>query len=150
MSEEQSPAAAERVPQRSFFRPKAAFWAAMMIGAALRIYCVVFTSGTGSNGQYQVASVPDPTHFTFWVTNSLRQTQNSMTVYPLVAPPIVRSGNVADQTSTWHMSSTDGSLTQSPLNSPTATADGPMFSFPQRRLFGQVKAQMTLALPVTI
>jgi uncharacterized protein (DUF1800 family) len=89
-----------------FLRPGDAFYA-------------IFTSGTGSNGQYQVASVPDPTHFTFWVTNSLRQTQNSMTVYPLVAPPIVRSGNVAVQTSTWHMSSTDGSLTLSTLNSPT-------------------------------
>jgi len=80
---------------------------------------VVFTSGTGSNGQYQVASVPDPTHFVFWVTNSMPQTQNSMTVYPLVPPPAVRSGQVAVQTSTWHMSSTDANLTQSPLNSPT-------------------------------
>jgi hypothetical protein len=66
-----------------------------------------------------VATVPDPTHFTFWVTNSMRQTQNSMTVYPLVAPPVVRSGDVAVQTSTWHVGSTDSTLTQSPLNSPT-------------------------------
>src|SRR5262249_55927185 len=58
-------------------------------------FYVVFTSGTGTNGQYQVATVPDPKRFVFSVTNSLRQTQNAMTVYPLTPPPFVRAGNVA-------------------------------------------------------
>ena len=82
-------------------------------------FYVVFTPGTGSNGQYSVATVPDPLHFTFTVTNSVRQTQNSMTIYPLVAPALIRSGDVAVQLSTWHMSYTDSSLTQTPLRSPT-------------------------------
>ena len=82
-------------------------------------FYVVFTSGTGTNGQYTVGTVPDPLHFTFTVTNKTGQTQNSMTIYPLVAPPLTRSGNVAVQLSTWHMSYTDSSLTQTPLRSPT-------------------------------
>ncbi len=93
---------------------------------------VVFTSGTGTNGQYQVATVPNPLHFTFSVTNSTRQTQNSMTIYPLVAPPLVRSGNVAVSVSTWHMSYTDSSLTQTPLRSPTVFN----FFFPDFRFPG--------------
>jgi uncharacterized protein (DUF1800 family) len=93
---------------------------------------IVFTSGTGTNGQYQVMTVPDPLHFTFTVTNSLRQTQDSMTVYPLVAPDVVRSGNVAIQMSTWHISSTDSTLNQTPLSSPTVFN----FFFPDYRFPG--------------
>ncbi|HZR16737.1 MAG TPA: DUF1800 family protein [Verrucomicrobiae bacterium] len=91
-----------------FFKPGDPIW-------------VLFSAGTGVNGQYQVATVPDALHFTFWVTNSTSQTQGTgnMTVYPLVSPPVVRSGNVAVQMSTWHMSATDSGLQQSPLNSPT-------------------------------
>src|SRR5205085_10931584 len=62
-------------------------------------FYAVFTSGVGTNGEYNVASVPDPLHFTFGVSNSVRQTQNSMTIYPLVPPPLVRSGNVLVQLS---------------------------------------------------
>jgi uncharacterized protein (DUF1800 family) len=95
-------------------------------------FFVLFTSGTGSNGQYSVATVPDAQHFTFVVTNSTRQTQNSMTVYPLVAPALTRSGNVVLQLSTWHMSYTDTSLTQTPLRSPTVFN----FFFPDFRFPG--------------
>lgn len=94
-------------------------------------FYVLFTSGTGTNGQYNVSTVPDPQHFTFTVTNSVRQTQNSMMIYPLVAPVLTRSGNVAVQLSTWHMSYTDGSLTQTPLRSPTVfNFFFPDFTFP--------------------
>ncbi len=78
-----------------------------------------FTKGSAPSGQYQVASVPDATHFLVTVTNSANQTQNSLTVYPLVAPPLTRAGAVLVQRSTWHMSYTDSSLTQTPLRSPT-------------------------------
>jgi uncharacterized protein (DUF1800 family) len=93
---------------------------------------VIFTVGAGTNGQYQVAKVPDPTHFTFSVTNSLRQTQNGMIVYPLVLPPIVRYGNAAASMSTWHLSYTDSTLTQTPLRSPTVFN----FFFPDFRFPG--------------
>src|SRR5208337_4893516 len=57
--------------------------------------------------------------FIVYTTNSVNQTQNGLTVYPLVAPPLVRSGTVVVQLSTWIMSYTDGNLTQTPLRSPT-------------------------------
>jgi len=95
-------------------------------------FYVVFPAGDGTNGQYTVATVPDPLHFTFIVTNSLRQTQNSMTIYPLTAAPLIRSGNVAVQLSTWHMNYTDGNLTQTPLRSPTVFN----FFFPDFRFPG--------------
>jgi hypothetical protein len=82
-----------------------------------------FTSGSASNGTYQVAIVPDPKHFTIYTTNSANQNQNSLAVYSLNPPPLSRSGTVVVQESTWNMSYTDGggasSLFQSPLRSPT-------------------------------
>jgi uncharacterized protein (DUF1800 family) len=95
-------------------------------------FYVIFPTGDGTNGQYTVATVPDPLHFTFVVTNSAHQTQNSMTIYPLTPAPLIRSGTVAVQLSTWHMSYTDSSLTQTPLRSPTVFN----FFFPDFRFPG--------------
>lgn len=44
---------------------------------------------------------------------------NGVTIWPLVAPPLGRSGVVNINQSTFNLSSTEGTLTQSPLNSPT-------------------------------
>jgi uncharacterized protein (DUF1800 family) len=77
------------------------------------------TAGTAPDGVYQITSVPDATHFVVVATNSANQTQNGATVYPLAAPALSRAGNVILQNSTWHMSYTDSSLTQTPLRSPT-------------------------------
>ena len=80
-------------------------------------------AGSPADGLYQVLSVPDPSHFTIVVTNSVNTTQNGQTVYPLVPPPLTRSGTAVAQWSTWHMNATDtgstASLNQSPLSSPT-------------------------------
>ena len=74
-------------------------------------------------GQYLVTGIPDATHFTFSVTNSVNQTQSSFTLYPLGPPPLTRSGNVTLQQSTWNLGYTDtgssASLLQSPLRAPT-------------------------------
>ena len=74
-------------------------------------------------GQYQVATIPDPSHFTFSVTNAASLTESGFNVYPLGPPPLTRSGTVSLQESTWNLSYTDGgtvsSLSQSPLRSPT-------------------------------
>ena len=82
-----------------------------------------FTSGTAVSGTYVVASVPDPTHFTVTTTNSKNQNHNSLSVYSLAPPPLMRSGTVVMQEDTWNMSYTDtgttSSLSQSPLRSPT-------------------------------
>ena len=78
-----------------------------------------FTSGNATDGVYQVTAVPDAQHFVVLTTNGPSQTQNGVTVYPLVPAPLMRSGNVIVQESTWHLSNTDTSLTQTPLRSPT-------------------------------
>ena len=68
-------------------------------------------------------TVPDATHFTTLVPSVGNQTQNNATVFPLVAPPLPRSGNVLVQWGTWVLNATDTgstySLGQTPLNSPT-------------------------------
>src|SRR5439155_11123801 len=65
----------------------------------------------------------DPTHFTIFTGTNYSQTVNGQTVFPLVSPPLVRSGTVGVQQSTWIVNTTDtsstSSLTQTPLRSPT-------------------------------
>jgi len=87
-------------------------------------FFVNFTqAGSPADGQYTVATVPDPTHFTFNVATNANQPLNLATVYPLVAPPLNRGGNVTISWSTWALNATDTgstySLAETPLNSPT-------------------------------
>jgi len=86
-------------------------------------------------GQYQVKTIPDPTHFTVIVTNSTSQTGSTFNIYPLGPPQLNRSGNVTLQWSTWNLGETDNgatfNLAQSPLNSPTVfNFYFPNYSFP--------------------
>ena len=82
-----------------------------------------FTSGTAVSGTYAVVSAPDAAHFTVTASSAASQNENSLAVYPLVAPPLARNGSVVAQEDTWNMSYTDtgtsSSLSQSPLRSPT-------------------------------
>jgi hypothetical protein len=48
-----SVATAAPVPFPSFLKRKSAFWTAMLIGAALRIYCFTFTNGTGDMDDWE-------------------------------------------------------------------------------------------------
>jgi hypothetical protein len=48
-----SVATAAPAPLPSFSKRKSVFWTAMLIGAALRIYCVVFTNGTGDMDDWE-------------------------------------------------------------------------------------------------
>jgi hypothetical protein len=88
-----------------------------------QVYVNFTQAGSPADGQYQVVSVPDPTHFTFTVASANNQTQNNATVFPLVPPPLFRSGNVNISWNTWSLNATDTggtfSLAQTPLNSPT-------------------------------
>ena len=87
------------------------------------VYINFTAAGSPADGQYQVLTVPDATHFTTTVPSIANQTQNSATVFPLVAPPLPRSGNVVVQWGTWVLNATDTgatySLGQTALNSPT-------------------------------
>lgn len=90
-----------------------------------------FTSGSASNGTYQVVSVIDPSHFSVIASNSVNQNHNSLTVYALQPPPLFRSGTVSMQLSTWNMSYSDSDLTQTPMRSPTVfNFFYPNFEFP--------------------
>src|SRR5437899_3756113 len=46
-------ATAAPVPSPSSLKRKSTFWTAMLIGAALRIYCLVFTNGTGDMDDWE-------------------------------------------------------------------------------------------------
>ena len=78
-----------------------------------------FTSGTAVDGQYPIGTVPDPTHFTVTANTSASQTGASLQVFPLLPPPLVRSGTVTVSENTWSMGSTDADISQTPLRSPT-------------------------------
>jgi len=91
--------------------------------------------GSPANGQYTVNTVLDATHFTFIATNSATTTLDSQTIYPLVPPPLVRSGTVAVTWNTWALNATDtgssASLAQTPLNSQTVfNFFFPSYAFP--------------------
>jgi uncharacterized protein (DUF1800 family) len=78
-----------------------------------------FTSGSAADGTYTVVSTPDASHFTVTSAASANQTQNSLSVYPLAAQPLFRSGTVNVSQNTWNVSYSDSDLTQTPLRSPT-------------------------------
>jgi hypothetical protein len=87
------------------------------------VYINFTSAGSPADGQYQVLAVPDATHFTTRVPTAGNGTQNSATVFPLVAAPLLRSGDVLVRWGTWILNATDtgssSSLGQTPLNSPT-------------------------------
>jgi hypothetical protein len=84
---------------------------------------VVFNTATPTDGQYQVKTIPDATHFTLVATNSTSQTGSSFSVYPLGPPTLNRSGTVNVQWNTWQVGDSSSgatfNLAQAPLNSPT-------------------------------
>ena len=101
------------------------------------VYTDFIQAGSPADGQYTVATVPDATHYTFNVVTNNNQTQNGITTYPLIPPPLTRAGNITIQWNTWAMNATDvtssgnGNLSQSPLNSPTVfNFYFPDFKFP--------------------
>jgi hypothetical protein len=82
-----------------------------------------FSTTPPADGQYQVVSVPNPTNFTIVVPSGSSGPQNNQTVFPLIPPPLLRSGTISLQYGTFTIGATDAgnsfSLAQSPLNAPT-------------------------------
>ena len=73
-----------------------------------------------TDSQWTVASVINERTFT--VNNSTKYNGEStvgLTMYPLVAPPLSRSGNVGLPASKFDMGNTNGQTVQTPLDSPT-------------------------------
>jgi hypothetical protein len=89
-----------------------------------------FATVKPGDGTYQVVTVPDATHFTLITTNSANQSDNSFNMFPLVAPPLNRSGNVTIQWSTWNLGYTDNGATFNLSQSPLSPATVFNFFFP--------------------
>jgi len=87
------------------------------------VYLAFQANGTAVDGAYAVNSIVDVDHFTVTTTGIVNQTQNNTVIYPLVAPPLTRSGNLASPENTWNVGSTNGDLAQTPLSS------GSVFNF---------------------
>jgi hypothetical protein len=82
-----------------------------------------FSTSPPADGQYQVVTVPNSTNFTIVVPSTGNGAQNGQTVFPLIAPPLLRSGTVSLQYGTFSINESDNgntySLAQTPLNAPT-------------------------------
>jgi hypothetical protein len=80
-------------------------------------------AGSPADNTFQISTIVDATHFRCYTGANVNRTDNGITVYPLVAPPVNRNGAVAVDWNTWSMGATDNgatlSLAQTPLNSPT-------------------------------
>ena len=81
-----------------------------------------------SDAEYVITDTADEDHFKtshLPVTSGLgtypkpNGSNNGITLFPLVAPPMGRSGSVVINQSTFNLNSTEGTLAQSPLNAPT-------------------------------
>ena len=81
-----------------------------------------------TDAEYAVSVVTDEDHFkTSYLPPDLNGgtypnpsgSNNGITIWPLVAPPLGRSGNVKISQSTFNLGGTDATLSQSPMNSPT-------------------------------
>ncbi len=118
-------------------------------GTAIWVDAPVVTPTPIADAEYVVSTLVDEDHFK---TSSLpsvtnggtypyppSSSQNSFTIYPLVAPPMGRTGVVSISQSTFNLNSTESTLTQSPLNSPTVFN----FFFPNYRYPGTLSASNT-------
>ncbi len=83
------------------------------------VYINFTQAGSPADGQFQVVTVPDASHFTCVISTTNNQTQNGSTAYPLAAPHLNRSGMVTVNWGTWLLNATDTggtySLAQTPL-----------------------------------
>src|SRR5258705_7887926 len=66
-----------------------------------------FSTSPPADGQYQVVAVSNPTNFTIISPSTSNGAQNSQTVFPLISPPLLRSGTVSLQYGTITFKSTD-------------------------------------------
>jgi hypothetical protein len=82
-----------------------------------------FSTSPPNDGQFQVVTVPNPTNFTIVVPNTGNGAQNGQTIFPLIPPPLLRSGSISLQYGTFSINESDNgntySLAQTPLNAPT-------------------------------
>ena len=99
----------------------------MPVGTHVWVDAPVVTSPL-TDAEYVITTITDEDHFsTSYLPGNVNGgtypkpsgSNNGVTLWPLVAPPLGRSGNVVINSSTFNIGSTESTLTQSPLNSPT-------------------------------
>ena len=76
---------------------------------------------TNPDGEYVISAIVDEDHFTISVPGSTFTVENNfgLNVYPLVPPPVTRSGSVRFEQSKFDPGRSDNDLGQTPLNAPT-------------------------------
>jgi len=101
---------------------------------------IVFNSTLPVDGQYQVKTIPDATHFTVGAANSTSQTQSGFNIYPLGPPALTRFGSATVQWSTWNMGYTDTGSTYNLAQSPLSANTVFNFFFPNYEFPGALSA----------
>ncbi len=79
------------------------------------------SGAVNSDAEFTVSSIVDEDHFTIVLPSSTltQETLNTSVLYPLVPPPLTRSGSVKLEESKYNVGFSDSDLTQTPLNAPT-------------------------------
>jgi uncharacterized protein (DUF1800 family) len=88
------------------------------------------------DGVYRIMAIPGPTRFNVISSALADRTEVDPVVLPLSPAPLTRSGSVTIRYNSWNLNSTDSSLSQTPLNSPTVFN----FFFPEYKFPGLLAA----------
>ncbi len=92
----------------------------LQVNDRLWIFIPAGSSSQVSSQEFAVSSVIDENHFVVNNTTTYKnETNNSVTIYPLAVPPVTRSGQFVMASSKFDMGNTNGTLAETPLDSPT-------------------------------
>jgi uncharacterized protein (DUF1800 family) len=92
----------------------------LQAGDHLWMHLTAGTSTQVASQEWVVAAVTDENHFTVINTGTQKaESHSGVTIYPLVPPPLTRSGSFSMAQSKFDMGSTESTLAESPLSSPT-------------------------------
>ena len=100
----------------------------MLVGQNVWVDVPTGVSSPVIDAEYTITTTADEDHFTtskFPASSNggaypnIAGANNGINIYPLVPPPLGRTGSVVINQSTYNLGSTDATLSQSPLNAPT-------------------------------
>jgi hypothetical protein len=96
----------------------------LKVGDKIWFDAAVSTNNGVSDNEYTISQITDEDHVKIIISPvpepaPTNQSQNSNVVWPLVPPPLGRTGNMKFEASTFAIGFTNGDLTQTVLNSPT-------------------------------
>lgn len=100
----------------------------MLVGQNVWVDVPTGVASPVTDAEYTITETSDEDHFKTSRTPASTNggvypnpsgSNNGITIYPLVPPPLGRTGNVVINQSTFNLGSTESTLSQSPLNAPT-------------------------------